>query len=47
MIVKTKPKYLNNGQNILNKAIYINDAIKKCITNEEFYYSKYVNYFNF
>lgn len=43
MIAKSKPKYLNKGQNILNKAIYIDESIKKCITNSEFYYSKYIN----
>lgn len=43
MIAKSKPKYLNDGQNILNKALYIDNAIKKCITNNEFYYSKYIN----
>ena len=42
MIAKTKPKYLNEGQNILKKATYIDEAIKKCVTNQEFYYSKYI-----
>ena len=43
MIVKSKPKYLEEGQNILKKAKYIDGAIKKCITFNEFYYSKYIN----
>lgn len=43
MIAKSKPKYLNEGQNILNKAVYIDNAIKKCVTNNKFYYSKYIN----
>ena len=43
MIAKSKPKYLASGQNILNKALYIDSTIKECITNDEFYYTKYVN----
>lgn len=43
MIAKSKPKYLNEGQNILNKALYIDGSIKKCITINEFYYTKYIN----
>lgn len=42
MILKSKPKYLNDGQNILKKALYIDDTIKECITHNKFYYSKFL-----
>lgn len=42
MILKSKSKYLAKGQNILNKAMYMDETIKECITVKDFYYSKYV-----
>ena len=42
MLLTKKTQYLKDGQNILKKALYIDETIKECITNEEFYYSKYL-----
>ena len=42
MIQTSKPDYLSNGQHILDKALYIDEVIKKCITNDDFFYSKYI-----
>lgn len=42
MIQTTKPNYLNEGQNILQKVLYMDNVIRECITTDEFYYSKYL-----
>lgn len=42
MIQKAKPSYLNVGQNILQKVFFMDNVIKECITNDDFYYTKYI-----
>lgn len=42
MTITRKPKYLNKDQNIRKKADFMNDTIKRNVTGNEFYYSKFL-----
>lgn len=43
MILEYKPVYLKNGQHILKKVNFLDNVIKQCISNNKFYYDKYIN----